>query len=197
MSGELFTKRAQFSLKPYEREVVQWISPAGLPKGAEPAKEGPDRIIRMTAVNIPAFQTEDYMPPENELKFRVNFIYHDGPMESNPVKYWSNFGKKENDRVESFVNKRKAMDQAVSQIVGPSDSPELKLQKIYARTQQVRNLTYENAKTEQEEKRDKLKGTSNVEDVWKNGYGYGSEITWLFLGLSRAAGFEAYPLPGC
>jgi len=30
--------------------------------------------------------------------------------------------------------------------------------------------------------------------VWKHGYGDGSEITWLFLALARAAGFEANPV---
>jgi hypothetical protein len=33
-----------------------------------------------------------------------------------------------------------------------------------------------------------------VEDVWKRGYGDGVQLTWLYLALVRAAGFEAY---GC
>jgi hypothetical protein len=195
LSEELFTKHAKFSLKPYVGEgwSVQWASPAGLPAGTEQAKEGPDHIIRMEADNIPAFQTEEYMPPENELKFRVNFIYRDGPMEMNPDKFWANFGKKQNGRVEDFVNKRKAMEQAVAQIVSPGDPPIVKLQKIYARTQQVRNLSYEVSKTEQQEKRERLKPPANVEELWKEQYGSGWGITWLFLGLVRAAGFEAYP----
>ena len=195
LSEELFTKHAKFSLKPYAGEgwSVQWASPAGLPAGTEQAKEGPDHIIRMEADNIPAFQTEEYMPPENELKFRVNFIYRDGPMEMNPDKFWANFGRKQNGRVEDFVNKRKAMEQAVAQIVSPGDPPIVKLQKIYARTQQVRNLSYEVSKTEQQEKREKLKPPANVEELWKEQHGSGWDITWLFLGLVRAAGFEAYP----
>ena len=48
--------------------------------------------------------------------------------------------------------------------------------------------------TEQEKKRGKQKSINNVEDLWKNGYGTGSEITWLFLALARAAGLEAYPV---
>ena len=195
LSEELFTKHAKFSLKPYVGDglSVQWVSPAGLPGGTERAKEGPDHIIRMEADNIPAFQTEEYMPPENELKFRVNFIYRDGPMETNSDKYWANFGRKQNGRVEDFVNKRKAMEQAVAQIVSPNDPPLVKLQKIYARTQQVRNLSYEVSKTEQQEKREKLKPPANVEELWKEQYGSRRGITWLFLGLVRAAGFEAYP----
>ena len=30
-----------------------------------------------------------------------------------------------------------------------------------------------------------------MEDVWKRGYGDGVQLTWLFLALARAAGFEA------
>jgi hypothetical protein len=195
LSEELFTKRAKFTLKPYSGRDwrVRWVWPAGLPAGTQPPVEGPDHIVRMEASNIPAFQTEDYMPPENELKFTVNFIYQEGPLDMNQDRYWADFGKRENGRVESFVNKRKAMEQAVSQIVSPNDAPLVKLQKIYTRTQQIRNLSYEESKTEEEQKRENLKSASNVEELWKNQYGDGWGITWLFLGLVRAAGFEAYP----
>lgn len=196
LSEELFTKHAQFTLKPYRREAwtVQWAWPAGLPLGTEPPKEGNDGIIRMTANNIPAFKVEEYMPPENEVRFRVLFIYHDELPERDVDKFWRQFGKKENGRADDFINKKKAMEQALLETVAAGDSQEVKLQKIYAKTQSLRNLSYETRKTEQEEKREKLKEIKNVEDVWKNKQGYGSQITWLFLGLARAAGFEAYPV---
>jgi Domain of Unknown Function with PDB structure (DUF3857)/Transglutaminase-like superfamily len=196
LSEELFTKRAAFTLKPYERYpwTVQWVSPAGLPQGTEPAKEGPDHVIRMATQNVPAFQIEDHMPPPNELKFRVDFIYHDETPEQNVDKFWQRFGKKQSDRVENFVGKRKAMEQAVTQIVSPNDSPEEKLRKIYARTQKIRNLSYEVRKSEEEVKRDKQKEIKDVEELWNEGYGSGWDITWLFLGLARAAGIEAYPV---
>jgi hypothetical protein len=60
--------------------------------------------------------------------------------------------------------------------------------------QQIRNLTYEAEKTEQEAKRAKQKDTNSVEDVWKHGYADGRQIDWLFLGLVRAAGIEGYPV---
>ena len=68
----------------------------------------------------------------------------------------------------------------------------MKLRKIYDRVQQVRNTSYELWKTEQEEKRDKEKVAENVEAIWKRGYGTGVQLTWLYLALVRAAGFEAY-----
>ncbi len=195
LSAELFTKRATFSLVPYERFSVRWEWPAGLPAETAPPAQGSDHKIRMTTQSVPAFQEEDFMPPENEVKFRVDFIYSEEiSIETNPDKYWKQFGKKENSRVESFAGKQKEMQQAVSGIVSPSDAPEEKLRKIYERVQKLRNLSFEVSKTEQEEKRDKIKPASNVQDVWKNGFGYGRDINWLFLAMARAAGFEAYPV---
>jgi hypothetical protein len=195
LSNELFTKSAKFSLKPYRRDyspiAVRWTW-HDLPSGSAGPKEDERHVVRLDAQNIPAFQTEDFMPPENELKARVDFIYSDDAFDPDVDKYWKKVGKKLNGRVESFVDKRKAMEQAVSQIVSPNDPPDVKLQKIYARVQQLRNTSYEVHKTEQEEKRDKEKTPTNVEDVWKRGYGDGVELTWLYLGLVRAAGIEAY-----
>lgn len=194
LSDELFTKHAKFSLKPYSGEgwSVRWTWHL-LPEGTVAPKEGPDRIIRLEVANIPAFRTEDYMPPENELKSRVDFIYSDELLDLKDAdKFWHSVGKKRNGRLEDFVGKRKAMEQAVAQIVSPNDPPEVKLQKIYARVQQLRNTSFEVERTEQEQKREKQKDASNVEDLWKLGYGNGRDLTWLFLGLARAAGFEAY-----
>ena len=134
------------------------------------------------------------MPPPNELKSRVDFVYEKIMAARDQATYWKDFGKKRNGELESFVGKRKAMEQAVSEIVAPNDSQDVKLRKIYDRVQQIRNTTYELRKTEQEEKREKEKPPGNVEEIWKRGYGNGIDLTWLFLGLVRAAGFEAY---GC
>jgi Domain of Unknown Function with PDB structure (DUF3857) len=194
IADDLFTKKAVFSLVPYKQFAIRWQWPAGLPPGTEQPKEGPDKIIRMTATDVPAFQSEDFMPPENELKYRVVFIYSEEDFEMDETKYWRKFGKKENDRMESFIGKKKELEAAVAQIVSPSDAPEVKLQKIYSRVEGLRNLSYEVAKSEEEQKREQLKRSENAVDVLKNGYGYGSDITWTFLGLARAAGFESYGL---
>lgn len=192
LSDELFTKHAKFSLKPYIEPpfTVRW-SWQLLPQGSGQPKEGDDHIVRLEVNDIPAFPTEDYMPPADELKARVDFTYMDETPESDPVRFWKKRGKKLNDQLEGFVGKRKAMEDAVAQIVSPSDSADAKLQKIYARIQQLRNTSYEVEKSEQEKKRDKQKEISNVEELWKKGYGNGGQITWLFLALARAAGFEA------
>lgn len=197
LSEELFTKLGKYTLKPYSQFALQWSWPNGLPESTEPPTELKDargNSIRMEAKDIPAFQVEDDMPPENAMKYMVDFTYFNGDLEKDPEKFWKKRGKKLYDQAEGFLGKRKAMEEALGQMVSTSDSAETKLQKIYARVQQLRNTSYELQKTEQEQKREKEKDISNVEDVWKRGHGNGVQITWLFLALSRAAGFEAYPV---
>jgi Domain of Unknown Function with PDB structure (DUF3857) len=192
LSDELFTKKAAFSLVPYKDFAVRWQWPAGLPAGTEPPKQEPNGVVRMTAVDIPAFETEDFMPPPDELKFRVEFIYTDEPsFESDPVKYWRKFGKKQNERLESFLGKKRELEAAAGQIVSANDAPEVKLRKIYDRVQALRNLSYEPVKAEEQAKRENQKKVENAADLLKLGYGNGRDLTWLFVGLARGAGFQA------
>ncbi len=175
LSDELFTKTAKFTLLPYTTDYdnthVHWNWHL-LPEGAKPPRQDPDKIVRLEVQNVPAFLTEDFMPPENELKARVDFTYTDDFETKDAAQYWKNYGKKLNHVVESFAGKRKAMEEAVAGIVSPGDAPEVKLQKIYERVQeQMRNTSYELRKTEQEIRREKEKQNSNVEEVWKRGYG--------------------------
>jgi hypothetical protein len=193
LSEDLFTRRAKFTLKPNTDFAMSWSLPVGLPAGTNPpAKDG--ATIRLDTQNVPAFQVEDFMPPEKVLKYRVEFVYSEDSTEKEPEKFWKKMDKKWNGTFDDFTGKRKAMEQAVAGIISPSDPPEAKLQKIYARVQQLRNTSWEATKTEQEQKREKQKDINNVEDLWKQGYGNGRQINWLFAALTKAAGFEAYPV---
>jgi len=192
ISHELFTKKAKFSLKPYSNDYMALrlrMSWQGLPDAPKQERDG---VSRLEISDVPAFLTEDYMPPQNELKARVDFIYSNDSVEKDEDVFWKKVGKKLNGGVESFIDKRRAMEQVVSQIVSPNDSPEQKAEKLYARVQQLRNTSFEVEKSDQEKKRDKEKDLTNVDDVWKRGYGNGAQLTWLYLGLARAAGLEAH-----
>jgi len=195
LSEDLFSRTARFSLKPYQNAYhpfhLRW-SWNKLPPGTALPVEAPNHVITLEASNIPAFQAEDYMPPENEMKSRVDFIYSEDLFELEPANYWKRWGQKRNAQLEGFIGKRKSMEEAISTIISSADSSEVKLRKIYTRVQQVRNTSYEEAKTEQEQQRAKEKNPDNVETIWKKQYGNGQELTWLFLALARAAGFEAY-----
>ncbi len=193
LSDQLFTKYAKFSLEAYRQFALTWSWPVGLPTDTSPPKSERG-IIRLETRNVPAFVTEEYMPPENELKYRVDFIYEsdsDIQPDKDPKVFWNKYGKRAFAHVEDFIDKRRAMTEAVSHIVAPGDTPEVKLHKIYERVQRLHNLTYERSRSTQEENREKIKENKNVDDVWSRGYGNGNDIALLFLALVRAAGIQA------
>ena len=208
LNEELFTKAAKFTLKPnhddYNPVSFRWLE--HLPVGTPSPKQNPDNSVHLEVTNVAAFDREDFMPPENQLKARVDFIYSYDPFENDPVKYWKKFGKRRNDALEAFLGKRGSIDAAVAQIVSPNDSPDTKLRKLYARVQQLPNRSYQARTIELAERhgllnRDdigdkaeqkKKKAADGAEDVWKQGSGDSTQLNWLYLAMVRAAGVEAY-----
>jgi Domain of Unknown Function with PDB structure (DUF3857) len=194
LSQDLFTRYAKFSLVAYSGFALQYSWPSGLPPGTDrPTSERGQ--VRLESRNIPAFVTEDHMPPAEGLKYRVEFLYSPSDtITEDTAKFWNDFDRPVSRKVEDFLDERRAMSQALAQIVDPGDSPDTKLRKIYARTQQLRNVSFERPKSEQELKHDNEKEAHNVADVWAHGYGEQASINWLFVALARAAGFQAEPL---
>jgi len=197
LSEELFTKSANFHLKPFgggSHLTVSLRKSWHLPPGVLPPVTEADSSVSLEADNIPAFQIEDFMPPADELKFHVDFIYELAKAENDPDVYWKHVGEVRARQLENFVGKAKGVDQAVAETTSSNDTPEANLRKIYARVHQIRNTAYELHKTTQEQKRENEKPDENVEDVLKRGYGNTWQIDWLFLSMVRTAGFDAY---GC
>ncbi|HEY0746284.1 MAG TPA: DUF3857 domain-containing protein [Steroidobacteraceae bacterium] len=195
LSQELFTQHAKFSLDPYRGFALRYSWPHGLPPNTAPPKDV-SRKIRLETQDVPAFVTEPYMPPENELRYRVDFIYQSDDLRADekPEAFWHKYGKKQFRQIDKFLDQPRVMSEAVAQIVGPSDGQDIKLRKIYARVQRLRNLSFERARSQQEADRENIKKAADVKDVWNHGYADGEQITWLFLALVRAAGIEAYSL---
>ena len=137
--------------------------------------------------NVPAFRAEDFMPPAKVAKANVRLIY----LFVRPEDFWKHTGSRHSELYNLFVAKPKDLRGALSAIVSADDPPETKLRKLYARAQQVRNVSFEHKKTLQELGR--LKRDRYIvapKETLKRGYGIQLEITGLFVGLARAAGFE-------
>lgn len=196
LSEDIYTREAHFSYKPdtgYFSSLRPMYSTYLLPTDAA-LKEQTNGTYLMVVHDIAAVVEEPLMPPKRPIESRVSFYYQDLDAPSatdSSDHYWNHYAKKWSDRLDHFVDKKKALNEEVSKIAGPSDAPEVKLRKIYERVQQIRNLSYEDYKMTKENKSENLKENANVEDVLKHGYGYGTEIDYLFVGLARAAGFEA------
>jgi hypothetical protein len=192
LSQELFTRLGRFSLLPSRSFAMTYSWPMGLPPGtAPPATKG--GRIELETRDVPAFVTEDAMPPENELMYRVEFDYR-WSAAKDPDPYWRSYAQDRHVEIERFVDERRTMQQAIAQVISAGDSDEQKLRKLYERAQQVRNLSFERKRTAEELKREKIKDVDDVADVWKRGYGGSGQVAWLFMAMARAAGFQALPL---
>ncbi len=193
LSEQLFTRHARFSLRPSTTYPLRWSWPLGLPGDTAPPAR--DRgVIRLETRNVPAFVSERFMPPEDIMKFRVDFIYDPENNNSDEVKYWRTVGKRVHSSVQRYASNRRAIETALAATVQADDTAETKLRKIYARVQQIRNTSFDEDKTEQEEKRADLDEARSAADVLSHGYGDRWDITWLFLALVRSAGLEADPI---
>ena len=190
LSDELFTRRAVFSLRPEGSFLLRWSWPLGLPPDTKPPANERG-LIRLETRDVPAFVTEEFMPPEDVMKYRVEFVYEgeDSDQESEAA-YWKSFGKRSNTDLKRFTSAR-ALEQEVARLVLPGDSNETKARKLYARAQQVRNLSFERQATEQEAQREKLADIRDAGDVLKRGYAYADDVTWFYYGLLRAAKLDA------
>lgn len=168
-------------------EVSSFFTGVGVPQDKMPQKNGDH--FEVTLENIPAFEKEAYAPPENELKPRVELHYTAG--KTDVAEFWTQEGKDLAKEAEDFIGDRSGIRKAAQQITAGAATPVEKLQKIYARVQQLRNTSFDEEKTVQESSREKLRDNRHVEDVLQNGYGTRSEISRLFVALARGAGFEA------
>jgi hypothetical protein len=190
LTDELFTKHGKYTLTPNQYFALAWSWPNGLPAGS-PVPDRKGNEISLETFDVPAFVSEEFMPPELTLKQRVDFVYSDGRFPKDAKDFWTHVGKDWFRDVEHFVDERRAMERALPQIVETTDSQEQKLRKIYARIQSMRNLSFDAPATEEERKHEDLRKNDNVADVWSHGYGYAEELDRLFIALARAAGLAA------
>ena len=186
LQREMPLQHASFYIRPWRTDVGSVCTTTGLAKGMVP--QNIRDHYEFAIDKMPAFEGEPYSPPEEELKPRIEFFY----VRSKPEQYWKDAAEEWGKWAEDYIGNRKGIAKAANEITAGATTSEDKLRKLYARVQQIRNLSYEPEKTEQEEKRAKLKDNNDIEDVWRNGYGYSGEINKLFAGLARAAGFEAH-----
>jgi hypothetical protein len=160
---------------------------SNMPGNLKPQKKGEG--FEMEAQNIPAFEAEEYMPPEDNYRPQVLFFYG-GSEVSSPDKFWQDANHDWNDEAEHFIGNHKEIQNAATEAIGKETDPEQQVRKLYARAQQVRNLSYERERTKEELKKENLKQNGNVVDVLNRGYGTRNDIQLFFVALARAANFR-------
>lgn len=187
LQHDLYTVREHFMFEPrHWGERISW-SGRNL-SGPVPAKKSDGWELEWK--NVPAFQTEASMPPEANYKPSVSFYYFREDIK-NEEKFWEEIGKFLHEFIERYIGNRKEIREAALQAIGNETDPEKQLRKLYDRAQQIRNLSYERARTTEERKKENIKANENLADIIKRGYGDSEDITAFFVGMARAAGFDS------
>lgn len=193
LNDELFTRHGKYTLVKNDYFTLTWSWPEGLPEGSGLPEKKHGRI-ELETHDVPAFVKEEYMPPDNALKQRVDFTYSPAGRSMDFEHFWSDYSRDNFREVDDFVDHSRAMVKALATIVAVDDSPDVKCRKIYARVQQIRNLGFDSRAESDEQLKKEVSSIHDVADVWERGYGTGEQITWLFLALLRAANIQADPV---
>jgi hypothetical protein len=192
LQRELPVIHEEISLQPYVfAGYSTFFSYRGLPAGKKPEFHGSK--YELTLENIPPFEEEPFAPPSSTIKPELQFWYTSGTTE--PEVFWTKEAHEWADAVEPFVGDGRAVKEAATLAIGNAATAEEKLRKLYARVQEIRNLSFEPEKTDAETR--KLKDNNSAQDVLRNGYGSMREINRLFVSMARAAGFDAHVLRLC
>jgi hypothetical protein len=203
LQDDLLTKHAKFSFIPMfksghyiedsrgEIKDRVYYSLIGLPENTA-IKTVANSRMELELKDIPAFEEEDFAPPSEVLKMRVNFYYGTSKM-AKPQEFWKEEGKYWNKEVDKFAGHSAGVSAAVGKTTSPSDSAEQKARKIYAYVQKIKNLNYSGTQGRLEmllsrESREKR----TVADVLEKNEGFRDEIARLYWAMARAANVPAF-----
>ncbi|HYA48548.1 MAG TPA: transglutaminase domain-containing protein, partial [Burkholderiales bacterium] len=194
----LFTRKAKFSYEPsaslgtaladlsHKGMMLSWVT-HWLPE-AKPARER--ERIELELENIPAFEPEEYMPPESSQRMEVRLFYVVGTVAS-PDEYWREESRNWQKGLEKFMRKAGTALVEAKKAVAGIDDPAAKVRALYARAQEIKNLSYDKTMTSRKRKELGISDNHSVADVLKNNYGLRSDITRTFASMAKAAGFQA------
>jgi len=141
--------------------------------------------------DIPAIPSEDWMPPQNSVNWRLQFYY---TQYATGGEFWQKEGNRWQKEADHFAEPTKTLRDAVTQIVAPTDTEDQKSRKIYAEVMKLENTDFTREKSKAELKSERLKQVKNAEDVWKQKSGSSDEIALLYIAMVRAAGLHAFPM---
>lgn len=153
--------------------------------------DGARSLYTLDLNDIPAIPDEDWMPPLNTIKWRVEFYYTSAA--TGPA-FWQDAGKHWAKETEQFANPTGELKKAAAQLVASGDSDEQKAEKIYAAVMKLDNTDFTREKSKAERKKEKLKEIRRAEDVWKQQSGSADDIALLYVALCRAAGLKVWPV---
>lgn len=146
-----------------------------------------------TLENVPSFQEEPRMPPEDQVRSWILLYYSRVNTNSsllNALVRWAVFSGRISPSFNSAVKPGKEIKAAAQELTAGLTSNDDKLRKLYEFVQrEIKNVSFDTAITDAERKKAKNK---NANDVLKRKIGDASDVDILFASLAQAAGFDAH-----
>lgn len=167
---------------------IMWTS-SGIP--IDQVKQTPNGRFTVDVVDVPPIPTDDWMPPLNTIKWRIEFYY---TYAYSAGDFWQSESKRWAKETDRFINPSPPLKNAVTEIVAPTDTDEQKARKIYAAVMKLDNTRFTRRMSDAERKAEKLKPIKDAEDVWKQQSGSDDDIALLFIAMGRAAGLKVWPM---
>src|SRR5579872_564484 len=197
---DLYQRKANFTYEPYDfgkmngmsfaRYVILnsheemltnvfWVSflPPEIP---QPTKD--PHYIRLSVQNLAALPREPFMPPAEQMKYRVRFFYTYGTDNAQQIDdYWEKELKYWKKDAEKFIGSVNHFDAFVRSIVALGDTPEQRAEKLYNEVQKMENFSYSKAASKDSEAQKKL--PKSAEEVFAARGGYSSDLARLYVAL--------------
>lgn len=181
-----FVHKAHYLLDP---GYGGWMFSAHIGPDAKVVRKGFDLILDLT--DVPPLPDEDWMPPMNTIRWRVQFY---STSFSTGAEFWKYATKAWASGINEFVETDGSLKKVVETLVAPSDSEDQKSRKIYAAVMKLDNTDFSRTKSKAERKAHKIKDIRKAEDVWKRQSGNSADMALLYVALARAAKLKAVPM---
>jgi hypothetical protein len=160
-----------------------------LPEGVKLSHDPMVDRYTLDLTNVPPLPDEDWMPPLNTLKYKVEFYL----TARSASDFWAEAIKLWAKDLAETIRATGGLKKAVAELVAPGDSDLQKAEKIYEAVEKLDNTRFSREKSHEERKKENLKEVRTLEDVWKQKSGTAEEIALLYVALARAAGLNAWP----
>jgi len=194
VQDDLFTIKARFEYSGHPYIWTLFDGPCRLTwvshrlENAQPVIKG--NRVELELGNIPAFEDEEIMTPEEAEQMSVDVSYLDRRI-SDSDEFWKRESQYWQRAAEKFIGDPDKAAAKAGELTGDAADSVLKLRRLYDGAQKIRNLSYEKGLTRKQRKEQKIKANRSAADVLERGYGVRSDITRTFVALARAAGFQA------
>ncbi len=148
-----------------------------------------DGFYKAEMKNVPAFNEEPTMLPEDEVKSWI-YIYYTAETIKNADEYWKRISKVMFDLGKNSLKPGDEVKLETEKLIAGATSDDEKLRRIYEFTKlQIKNITYAEQSTEEQKKQ--AQKNKSAGDTLKHRVGTSGDIDQLFGAMARAAGYDA------